>query len=85
LSLYLLRGKPPETYWRLARWAPIIFVPIFGVALVTSGLLINPASAISDARILPALTAIYALYVLPVGYFYVLLAWLGYQSLEQRG
>ena len=79
LSLYLLRGKPPTAYWRLARWAPAIFAPIFGVALAASGL--DPTASLSNAFVLLFVTAVY---VLPVGYGYVALAWFGYRSLERR-
>ncbi len=84
LSLYLLRAKPPEAYWRLARWAPLIFVPIFGASLVVSGLL-GAVDDLTDLWAIPMISAIYAVYVLPVGYFYVLIAWLGYLWLGRKG
>ncbi len=85
LSLYLLRSKSPEAHWRLARWAPLIYVPLFGVALFASGQVVKPSTALRDLLAIPFLSAVYAIYVLPVGYLYVLLAWLGYRSLERLG
>jgi hypothetical protein len=85
ISLYLLRGKPPASYWRLARWAPLIFAAVFGVAVTTFGLVVDPSASVGDFWVLPIATAFYALYVIPIGYFYVLLAWLGYALLDHLG
>ena len=85
VSLYLLREKPPDAYWRLARWAPPIFALVFGACSVVFGIAADRSSSLGDMWVYPVAAGFYALYIVPIGYGYVLLAWLGYRALERAG
>jgi hypothetical protein len=40
----LLRGAGPASYWRLARWAPLLFVPIFVASLIVFACVTDPST-----------------------------------------
>ena len=82
-ALYLLRGRPPSSYWRLARWAPLLFAVFFGVAVTIFGAVLE--RKLVDLLVTPLAIALYAPLVVAVGYLHVLLAWLGYLALDRTG
>ena len=82
-ALYLLRGRPPTSYWRLARWAPLLFAVFFGVAITMFGAVLE--RKLVDLLVMPLVIALFAPFVIAIGYLHVLLAWLGYLALDRAG
>jgi hypothetical protein len=84
--LRFLRNKPRRAYWRAAIIAPFLFIPVFsmGVTVVviffdfweTRQISLPTGSLLGD-------TLTYGLFILPIGYFYVALSYLGYLLLKR--
>ena len=84
--LYWLRDSPSRTYWKAAAVAPILFIVVFAVTAIAFRVIVdlveNGIILLRPADFL-VLVLFFPLYILPIGYFYVGLAYLGYRVLKR--
>ena len=84
--LYWLRDSPSRTYWKAAAVAPILFIVVFAVTAIAFRVIVdlveNGIILLRPADFL-VLVLVFPLYILPIGYFYVGLAYLGYRVLKR--
>ena len=83
VALVLLRHQPARTYWSVALVAPLLFVPIFGLCLPLISLFDGSEPPDTSTWLISG--GFFALYILPLGYFYVLISWVGYRWCDRHG
>jgi energy-converting hydrogenase Eha subunit A len=86
--LRLLRNKPRRAYWQAAIVAPFLFIPVFSMGVTVVGIFLDfwetgQVSLPTGSLLFDTLG--YGLFILPIGYFYVALSYLGYLLLRWCG
>ncbi len=81
VSVIIMWNRPPIAYWRWAMLAPLAFSVIFSVALTLAGVI--ERGTLPPLDVIFGSGAYYSLVIVPVGYGYVGLTWLGYKLLSK--